>query len=263
MKGYLKVWLVIAAVVVPAAGYCASAPDANLYAFHERPGARLPIQTVFLDSDDHEVHLNELSRGLPFIVVLAYFHCSSLCGIVRSSLFNALRAAKLEAGRDYALAVVSIDPHETSAEARAAKTADVAAFGPRGAEGFVHYLTGRADDIRALADAVGFRDRFDPATNQYVHPAGVVFVSPSGRVSNYLLGVGYAPPAVRSALEQASAGNIAAVGSPLLLICFHFDPTTGRYSLEILKVLRLAGILTVLTVAGMVLLLHRRQGRPS
>jgi protein SCO1/2 len=264
MRGHLRVWLITAAVVAPIAGHCASAaPDPNLYAFHERPGARLPAQTAFLDSDDRAVHLSELSRGLPLIVVLAYFRCQSLCGIVRSSLFNALGAAKLEAGRDYALAVFSIDPREMSAEARAAKLADLAAFGPLGADGFVHYLTGRADDIRALADAVGFRDRLDSASNQFVHPAGLVFVTPSGRVSNYLLGVGYKPSAVRAALEQANAGAIATAGSPLLLICFHFDPTTGRYSLEILKVLRLAGIITVLTVAGTLFLLHRREGRLS
>jgi protein SCO1/2 len=263
MKGFLRVWLVIAAALVPIAGHCAAAPDPNFYAFHERPGARLPAQPVFLDSDDRAVHLSELSRGLPLIVVLAYFHCTSLCGVVRSSLFNALGAAKLRAGRDYALAVLSIDPREMSAQARSAKAADLAAFGSLGTDRFVHYLTGRAIDIQALTDAVGFRDRFDSASNQFVHPAGVVFVTPTGRVSNYLLGVGYAPSAVRSALEQAGAGDITAVGSPLLLICFHFDPTTGRYSLEILKVLRLAGIVAVLTLAGLLFLLRRREGKPS
>ena len=206
------------------------------------------------------MRLSELSQGLPLIVVLAYFHCSSLCGLVRSSLFEALGAAKLSAGRDYALAVVSIDPHETSADAGAAKAADLAAFGHLGAESSVHYLTGQASDIQALADVVGFRDRFDPDSNQFVHPAGVVFVTASGRVSNYLLGVGYTPSAVRSALERAGAGGIAAAASPLLLICFHFDPTTGRYSLEVLKVLRLAGIFTVLTIAGMLFLLYRGEG---
>lgn len=263
MKRFLRVWLVLAALAAPLAGQCASAPDPNFYAFHERPGTRLPAQPVFLDSDDREVHLTALSRGLPLIVVPAYFHCTSLCGVVRSSLFNALGAAKLEAGRDYALAVLSIDPHESSAEARAARSADLAAFAPLGRDGFVHYLTGRSNDIQALTDAVGFRDRFDPASNQFVHPAGVVFVTRTGRVSNYLLGVGYAPSAVRSALEQADAEGVAAAGSPLLLICFHFDPTTGRYSLEILKVLRLAGLIAVLTLAGVLFLLHRREGRPS
>jgi protein SCO1 len=263
MKGFLRVWFLLAALGATNAGHCASALDPNMYAFHERPGVLLPTQPAFLDSDDRAVHLSELSHGLPLIVVLAYFHCTSLCGVVRSSLFNALRAANLEAGRDYALAVLSIDPDERSAAARAAKSADLAAFGRVGADRFVHYLTGRAEDIQALTETVGFRDRFDPASNQFVHPAGVVFVTPTGQVSNYLLGVGYAPSTVRSALEQAAAGGIAAAGSPLLLICFHFDPTTGRYSLEILKVLRLAAIVAVLTLAGMLFLLYRREGRPS
>jgi protein SCO1/2 len=259
----LGFWLVLAAVIAPMSAQCGSPPDPALYAFRERPGTELPPQLEFLDSDGRAVHLGELSRGLPLIVVLGYFHCTSLCGIVRSSLFNALGAAKLSAGRDYALAALSIDPHETSAEARTARSADLAAFIPLGADDFVHYLTGRADGIRALSDAVGFRDRFDPASGQFVHPAGVVFVTATGRVSNYLLGVGYAPSAVRSALERAAAGGIAAAGSPLLLICFHFDPSTGRYSLEVLKVLRLAGIVAVLTLAGMLFLLFRRKERPS
>ena len=178
---------------------------------------------------------------------------------MRASLFQALKAAKLESGRDYALAVLSIDPSETSAEARGAKAADVSAFGSLGDDRYDHYLTGSAEAITAVATAVGFRDQFDPLTEQFMHPVGVIFATPEGRISNYLLGVGYTPAAVRSALERASAGRLAAVGSPLLLICFHFDPSTGRYSLEILKVLRLAGILTVFTVAGVLFLLFRRE----
>ena len=84
-------------------------------------------------------------------------------------------------------------------------------------------------------------------------------MSAQGVVSNYLLGVGYTPVEVRSALHSAGVGRIAAAAAPLLLICFHFDPTTGRYSLQILKVLRLAGILTVLTIALVVFLLFRRE----
>jgi len=263
MKGFLGVGLVLTSLLAPPAGQGASAPDPTLYSFQERPGAPLPARPLFHDSDGRAVHVNELSGGLPLVVVLAYYDCSSLCGLVRSSLFHALGAAQLRAGRDYALAVVSIDPRERSAQARAAKAADLLAFGSLGSERFIHYLTGSAQDIQAIADAVGFRDRFDPDSNQFVHPVGVVFVTPSGKVSNYLLGVGYAPPAVRSAVERAADERIAAAASPLLLICFHFDPTTGRYSLEILKVLRLAAIVAVLTLAGMLFLLHRRERRLS
>lgn len=261
MRGLLTGWLLFTSVLWPLAGQCAAAPDPTLFSFQERPGAQLPERSLFRDSDGHSVRLGELSHGRPLIVILAYYGCSSLCPLVRSSLFNALHAAHLTAGRDYALAVLSIDPYDGSAQARITKTADLSAFGLLQSERYIHYLTGDAKDIQAITDTVGFRDRFDPASNQFVHPAGVVFVSSSGRVSNYLLGVGYTPAAVRSALERAAEDRIVAAASPLLLICFHFDSTSGRYSLEILKVLRLAAIVAVLTLAGLLWLLHRRERR--
>jgi len=261
MKRLLRLGVLAAAVAAPVAGRCGFALDPALYSYHEQPGSHLPAQSVFRDSDGRAVRLGELSRGMPLILVLAYFHCSSLCGIVRASLYGALRATELQAGRDYALAVLSIDSHETSTDARAARATDLSAFGLRGAQAYQHYLTGSDPQIKAVADAVGFRDRFDPQTRQFVHPAGVVFVTPDGIVSSYLLGVGYTPAAVSSALQRAGAGRVAAVGSPILLICFHFDPATGRYSLEIIKLIRLAGVLTVLTLAGMLFLLFRKERR--
>jgi protein SCO1 len=259
MKPILIAWLLIAAAMTPASGRYGSVPDPLWYAYHEQPGTQLPGQLLFLDSDARPVHLSELSDGLPLIVVLTYFRCTSMCGLVRSSLFKALAAANLQAGRNYTLAVLSIDSRELSAEASAAKAADKVAFGPWGDDSSVHYLTGQTQAIQAVADAVGFRDRFDAASSQFIHPTGAVFVTPAGRVSNYLLGVGYEPAAMRSALAQAAAGGIATAASPLLLICFHFDPTTGRYSLAILKLLRLAAVIAALTVAALLMLLYRRE----
>jgi protein SCO1/2 len=205
------------------------------------------------------LRVGDLSGGVPLILVPAYLHCSNLCGIVRASLLTALSRAGLRSGRDYVLAVLSIDPNETPADARAAKATDVAAFGLAGTERDWHYLTGTREDIQALIEAIGFHDQFDPDSKQFIHPAGVVFATASGIVSNYLLGVGYRPADVRSALERARAGRIDPAASALLLVCFHFDPTTGRYSLEILKVLRLAALLTVLTLVGVLILLRRRE----
>ena len=239
-----------------------AAPDASLFSYEERPGTLLPRQLVFHDSTDHAVRLDGLSGNLPLILVPGYFHCPNLCGLVRASLLNALRSAHLEPGRDYSLAVLSIDPTETISDARAAKWRDANAFGTPGKEPDWHYLTGARSDIQAVANAIGFRDRLDSATKQFIHPAGIVFVTPAGVISSYLLGVGYTPAAVRSALERAGAGNIVAASSPILLICFHFDPSTGRYSLEIMKVIRLAGMLTVLVIGGMLFLLRRREKHP-
>ena len=254
------------AVVFLAAGGAALATgpypsdiDPARFSYQERPGARLPGELLFRDSDGRTVRLGDLAQGVPLILVPAHLRCPNLCGVVRASLLGALQHADLHAGRDYVLAVLSIDPSETSAEASAAKASDLSAFGGGRTQSYWHYLTGTAANTMAATEAVGFRNRFDPQSQQFIHPAGIVFVSAQGVVSNYLLGVGYTPLEVRSALHSAGVGRIAAAAAPLLLICFHFDPTTGRYSLEILKVLRLAGVLTVLTIAGVVFLLLRRE----
>lgn len=226
-------------------------------AYHERPGNAVPMTLPFRDADDRTRSLADIAQGRPLILVPAYYDCTSLCGLVRSSLYGALAGL---ADASYALAILSIDPQETSDTARMARAHDQHAIDA--IHGLTpHYLTGAANNIRAVTDAVGFRYQRDPATGQFLHPVGVVLVTPRGTVSNYLLGVGYTPAQVRSALQRARAGVLAQVGAPLLLLCFHFDPTTGRYSLEIIKVLRLAGYLTVLTLLGVLVLMFRRERR--
>jgi protein SCO1/2 len=253
-----RICLLLSLGVAAAAARSSPAFDPSRFAYWERPGTELPGQILFRDSDDRPASLGDLSKERPLILVPAYFHCPNLCGVVRASLLGALQRTELQAGRDYILAVLSIDPHETSADAREAKMADLAAFGTAGAERYWHYLTGSSENIKAVTDVIGFRHRFDPESKEFVHPAGVVLIG-SGIVSNYLLGVGYTPTDLRSAVHQAGSGRIAAAASSLLLICFHFDPTTGRYSLEILKLFRLAALATVLTLAVMLFLLFRRE----
>jgi protein SCO1/2 len=192
---------------------------------------------------------------------LGYYHCPNLCGLARSTLLTALGAANLVAGQNYTLAVVSIDHSETSADAHAAKAADMEAFRLPGAAGHWRYLTGDQQAIAALTDAVGYQGRFDAALKQFVHPTGIVVVTPGGEVSSYLLGLGYQPGDLRVALAKASQGTIQAAVLPVVLLCFHYDATTGRYTLSILKLLKLAAGLTVVTVAGLGLLLFRREGR--
>lgn len=230
--------------------------DSTYLAYHEQPGTQVPMNLPFRDADDRIRTLAEIAHGRPLILVPAYYDCTSLCGLVRNSLFAAL--SSVARSGDYPLAILSIDPTETSASARMAQSHDQHAID---AMHGVHpqYLTGSAPNIQAVTDAVGFRDRRDALSGQFLHPAGVVFLTAQGTVSGYLLGVGYTPKQVRSALERAQAGRLAAIGTPLLLLCFHFDATTGRYSLEVMKVLRLAGILAVLTLLGMMALLFHRE----
>lgn len=239
----------------------AAAPDLSGFAYQQHPGAHLPLSARFADETGHDVRLGDLITGRPAILALVYFHCPNLCGVVRADLFSALQSAGLTAPADYTLVALSIDPSETSTDAAAAKTEDIARYPAPGAAQGWHYLTGSAQNIRAVADAVGFRDEYSPELKQFIHPAGVVFATGAGVVSGYLLGVGYAPGEVRAGVLRASAGGIGRAVLPVLLICFHYDPSTGRYSLAILRILKIMGGLFVLTLAALLLLALRRERR--
>jgi protein SCO1/2 len=120
-----------------------------------------------------------------------------------------------------------------------------------------HYWTGTAPAIAEIERAVGFRAQYDARLRQFTHPAGLVVLTRDGIVSGYLLGLGYQPGATRAAVARAALGTVDPAASPILLLCFHFDASSGRYTLSIEKMLRLMALLTILTFAGVLVALHR------
>src|SRR6185312_6942012 len=105
--------------------------------------------------------------GQPLILILGYFHCPNLCGIVRADLFHALQKTNLVGGRDYQLVSLSIDPAETARDAATAKAQDITRFPAAGAQAGWHFLTGQPAAVQSIASAVGFGDRADPQRNQF------------------------------------------------------------------------------------------------
>jgi protein SCO1/2 len=250
--------LALLLVLISTGPVAASTPDLRAITYTQRLGNTLPLQTTLRDERGTPVRLADLTRGKPLILALGYFHCPSLCGVVRADLFHALGNSPLVAGKDYALIDVSIDPKETSADAASAKAEDIVRFPAAGAERGWHFLTGTAAAIQSIANAVGFHDRFDTQLQQFLHPTGIVFITPTGVVSSYLLGVGYQPGDVTLAVTRANRGTVAAAALPILLLCYNYDESTGRYSLAIMKLLRLAGAITVLTLGTTLFLAFRR-----
>ncbi|HEX3949736.1 MAG TPA: SCO family protein [Steroidobacteraceae bacterium] len=262
MKAPIRLALLAAFAASAAASPAAALHDAAALAFTQHPGAKLP-QVQFRDADGGRLSLRQAAGGLPLILILGYFRCPNLCAVTRASLYRALGAAALQPGRDYSLAAISIDPHEDARSAQEAKAADLAAFKTGGSSAALHYLTGDQADIDAVAAAVGFHDRWDYAARQFLHPAGITIATQDARVSGYLLGVGYRPSAVRDAVFRAATGAPPAYANPILLLCFHYDPSTGRYSVAVLKLMRLAAILTVVMLLGVLYLLFRRERKPA
>ena len=242
-------------------GPLAAAEDPADFAFIQRSGAYLDPAVPLTEADGTSRHLGDLLGHHPLILALGYFHCPSLCSVVRDDLLEALSHTGLTAGADYDLLVVSIDAAETTKDAAEVLSDNRTRYPLPGADRGWHYLIGPPAAVQSIADAVGFKSRYDVHLKQFLHPAGLVFLTPDGRVSGYVLGAGYRPGDVRTAVTLASTGGIAKAAIPLLLLCFHYDAATGRYTLAVMKVLRLGGILTVLTIGGTLLLAFRRERR--
>ena len=232
---------------------CAARPVPEDFAWQPHPGGAVPLDLRFTDSDGRNVSLRSLT-GVPIVLALGYFHCPTLCGPVRDDVIAALAGSGLVGGQQYRLVVLSIDPAETVQDAAEAKAADLKRPGADG-RGW-DYLAG---DAAPIAAAVGFPFRWDPGIVQFAHPAGVVVLTSTGRIASYLEGVGYSGAALRQAVTQAAEDQVAAAPSPILLLCFHYDAATGKYTLEIYKVLRVMAVMTLVGIGGLLLLLHRKR----
>src|SRR5213075_1388513 len=146
--------------------------------------AHLPADAAFLDDDGKPVVLADYFKaGKPTILVLAYFRCLMLCGMVLNATVEGLKGVTWTAGEEFQVLVVSIDPREDHDLARAKKKNLLEAYNrPLAADG-VHLLTGRKESIQALASAVGFHYRYLPGRNDFAHAAGIFVVTPDGRLS--------------------------------------------------------------------------------
>ncbi len=222
----------------------------------------VPLDCRFVDAQGRRVQLGDLLDGRPVVLNLVYFECPMLCNLATNGLIRSLRALSFEAGQEFTVITVSFDPREGPEMAAAAKRTALKRYG-RAADGEGwHFLTGKEESIRRLADAVGFRYRFDPESGQYLHAAGLMVLTPAGRVSRYLFGIDYAPRDLRLSLVEAAENKIGTTTDQVLLLCYQYDPATGKYGLLIHNSLRVFGVATVLVIGSAAgLLLWREHKR--
>lgn len=230
-------------------------------AFEQRLDAQVPLELTFVDERGETVVLRDLVGGRPTILNFVYYECPMLCTLVVNGLISSLRAVPLDIERDFRVVTISIDPKETPALAAAKKKNVMGELNlPVASEGW-RFLTGDEASVRRLADSVGFEYRYEPETDQYAHASGLVVLTPAGRVSRYLFGIEYAPRDVRLALVEASSGKIGSLAEKLLLFCYEYDPATARYSVALLRIVRLGGVLTLGSLLTFVFLARRRELR--
>jgi protein SCO1/2 len=231
----------------------------NAAAFDQQLDAQVPLDLAFTDETGRSIQLGDYVGTRPTILVLAYYECPNLCGVVLNELAANLRRLSLRIGQQFQVVTVSIDPRETAALAAAKKQALLQHHGLEGAADGWHFLTGKPDAIQHLAQTVGFRYAYDPRQNQYSHPGGLMVLTPQGKIARYLYGMQYSLTDLRLSLVEASANKIGSPVDKVLLRCYRYDPTTGTYQVVVLNVVRWASIGMVFVVGVFMAVLIRRE----
>jgi protein SCO1 len=221
--------------------------------------ARVPKALMFSDDRGRPVLYDEAVRGtLPTILTLNYSNCPMLCSLQLNGLVGALKQLDLTLGQDYRIVTVSIDPKETTESAHRTKVRYLAQYGraEAGEDGWT-FLHGSDANIRAVAKALGFSYNYNEARDEYAHPAAFVVTTPDGVLSRYLYGLEIHPKTVRLSLIEASQGKIGSSLDRLILFCFHYDASEGRYAPAAMNIMRLLGGAFALALLALLLFLWR------
>jgi protein SCO1 len=227
--------------------------------FNQKLDSQVQLNLPFVDETGEEVLIGRYFGEMPVILVMAYYECPMLCTLVLNGLVDSLKQIDFTPGREMQVVTVSIDPRDTPQLAAEKKVNYLESYGrPETADGW-HFLVGEEPAINALAEAVGFNYVYEEDTGQFAHPAGIIVLTPSGRVSHYFFGIQYNPIDVRLGIVEASENRIGNLVDQVYLLCYAYDPEIGGYGLVIQNVLRIAGAGTVLIIAGGLLLLVRRE----
>lgn len=224
----------------------------------EHPGARIPLDRAFVTAAGGTTTLRQIGAGKPVLITPVQHECPNICGVTLAGVSAAIDGqTRYRPGRDFAVVALGIDPSEGPAQARD----DLQRLAQQrpGVSWHPVALTGSATDVHAVTDALGYRYAWSDQLRQYAHMSATAVLTSDGRLSSWLYGVRPTSGELQTALTQAAAGQSGGVMQQILLLCFHYDPQTGRYSLAITKLLRAAGIATVLGIGLLLVLLSRKR----
>ena len=227
----------------------------------QRLGQPVPLEASFRDELGREVKLGQYFHQRPVLLALVYYDCPMLCTQVLNGLTSALGVLKFNAGQEFEVVAVSFDPRETPRLAGAKKQVYLDRYKRQGADQGIHFLTGSQESITALTEATGFHYVWDDKTSQFAHGSAVMLLTPEGKLAQYYYGIEYSPKDMRLGIIEASNERIGNVVDQVILYCYHYDPTTGKYGAVAMSLIRVGGVLTVLVLGTFMVVNFRRDAR--
>ncbi|HET8782787.1 MAG TPA: SCO family protein [Pyrinomonadaceae bacterium] len=219
---------------------------------------QLPLDLVFRDENGQEVKLGKYFGQKPVVLALVYYDCPMLCTQILNGMVTSFRVLPFQIGKEFDVVTVSFDPRETAALAASKKQVYIDYLPEKmheGAKNGWHFLTGDAANIERIADAIGFRYHYDEKTKQFAHASAIMVATPEGKLSHYFYGVNYSARDLRFGLMEASQNKIGSVTEQLSLYCYMYDPTTGKYGAAVMRIVRIAGVITLIGIIAMIFLL--------
>ena len=226
--------------------------------FDQNLGVQVPPGLRFRDDHGRDVRLQDYFGKRPVILALVYYRCPLLCNQVLNGLTSTLKVLSTNAGSGFDIVAVSIDPEESASLAGQKKAAYLERYDRPGTEAGWHFLVGDPEPIQALSKTVGFRYTYNPTTKLYAHAAGIIVLTPDGRASRYFYGIEYPPKLLAEELKRAGSGRIGSPIGRLLLLCYDYDAATGKYTLAIVRIIRVLGSATAISLAAYMLFMFRR-----
>lgn len=226
----------------------------------QKLNTQVPLDLMFRDENGKVVRLSQyFGKGRPVLLNFVYYRCPMLCPMVLEGTTEALTHLKFDIGKEFDVITVSIDPRDKASDAAEKKEKYIRHYGRLDSASGWHFLTGNETAIKKLTDAVGFQFSYDSRTDQFAHGAALLVLTPDGRTSRYFYGFEYKPRDIRLAIVEASAGKIGTATDQFLLLCFHYDPVTGKYNKNAMLFARAGGIATLLLLGGFIFVLFRKE----
>ena len=225
-------------------------------------GFDVPMDTRFIDLDEKSVRLADVVGERPVILALVYFECPMLCDLVMNGLLSSMRSLSFDAGDEFDVVVLSINPEESSELARTQRDGYLDRYGREGSEQGWHFLRGDKASIDAVAEAVGYVYTYVQETGEYAHPAGLAILTPQGKVARILYGNEFSSRDLKFSLMEAAGGTIGSPIDKIILRCFHYDPSKGVYGLAIMSALQITGSALVAFMVFIIVRMIRRGAPP-
>jgi protein SCO1 len=219
--------------------------------FDQQLGQSVPLDLAFTDDSGQAVTLGQYFQQGPVVLTLNQLHCKNLCPVELEGLIDGLNGVPFALGQQFTLLTVSIDPSETPEDAADAKARGLRGYARKQGSTGWHVLTGDQQAIQRLEQAVGFNAVYDPEEDEFAHPAGVVVLTPTGQISRYIYGIDFSSSDLRLGLTEAGNGSIGSLVDRALLVCYHYDPLTGRYTPLVVGIVQGGAAAGVLGLGGL------------